>query len=187
MRVYKEERLNNAICFFAREHTKRTAAYPHQSYIYKYLAFFEFEMLKETGDSPLELVFSAMENGPVPFDLYSNRHSMKTEYFVFENKKDNHFIVKALRKPDMDYFSEHEIEKMNNLINLYAKDYIGTQTLSKIAHEKIVAWKKAYDKKINGRIDKSDTFENIYNKKEDELTWQEEHFLINQALHTSDK
>ena len=181
MKAYKKERIENAICFFAREHYKKTKRFPSQTHIYKYLALFEFGILEETGDSPLGLTYKAMQYGPVPMEIYDKRDKLKSDQFVFM-KRDNTYFVKATGKPDLDYFSEYEIEKMKNLVFIYAKQWVTPNVMSDASHEKIKAWKKTWKKKPNSKIDKSDTFENLASKNEETLSSQEEHFLISTML-----
>ena len=72
MLPYRKERIENAMFFFAQKHHQKTKNYLSQTFLYKYLAFFEFRYLKATGDMPLELTYKAMERGPVPMEIYNN-------------------------------------------------------------------------------------------------------------------
>jgi len=181
MKAYRKERIENAICFFAKEYRKETKRDPSQTHIYKYLALFDFEVLKETGDSPLDLDYRAMEHGPVPIEIYGNRDNLKSDLFVFEKKGDSYF-VKAKKRPNLDFFSEYEIEKMQNLIFIYAQQWVTSGIMSDSSHEKIKAWRKTWKREHNGRIDKADTFEELTAKDESQLSPQEEHFLISSML-----
>ena len=181
MKAYQKERIENAICFFAREHHKKTRRFPSQTHIYKYLALFEFEILEETGDAPLDLEYVAMEYGPVPIDIYSKRDTLKSDLFSIE-KRGKSYFVKAKKKPNLDYFSEYEIEKMNNLIFIYAQRWVSSGVMSDASHEKIKAWKKAWNRRPNSKIDKADTFDKLAQKDEEHLSPQEERFLISSAL-----
>ena len=44
---YQKEKIENAICFFASEHQKKTKHPLYQTFLYKYLAFLDFESLRE--------------------------------------------------------------------------------------------------------------------------------------------
>lgn len=182
MKAYQKERIENAICFFAYEHFEKTGKYPSQTHIYKYLAFFDFQILEETGEAPLDLDYLAMERGPVPIQLYKKRREIKSDCFCFQETGTNNFIVKAVKKPDLHYFSEYETEKMKNLIYIFATSYTTASIISDASHKKIKAWAKAWNRKKNSPIDKAETFDDIYKKTEGELTQQEEHFLINQSI-----
>jgi hypothetical protein len=182
MKAYQQERLYNAICFFAREHYKRTRSYPWQTQIYKYLAFFDFELLEETGDAPLDLQYLAMEYGPVPQELYEERDNVRSDLFRIEDRGEGRKVFVSLKQPDLSYFSARETKKMNDLIYIYAAQWVKSWTMSEGSHQKIRAWKKAREKHPNGPIDKADTFIDIGGKAESDLTPAEEHFLIARAL-----
>ena len=183
MKAYQKERLENVICYFAREHFKKTKWYPSQTILYKYLAFFEFRVLESIGEAPLDLEYLAMKRGPVPIEIYRDRDKLKSELFCFENVGANKYVVKALKKANLDYFSEYEREMMSDLIDIFAQRYTSAQIMSDSSHEQIRAWRKAfYGRGENSPIDKADTFEDLDFKLDEELTPQEEHFLISQVL-----
>lgn len=185
MAAYQNERIENAICFFAYEHYERTKKYLYQTYIYKYLSFFEFNVLKETGESPLGLTFKALEHGPVPMEIYNKRDETKSNLFSFDKQDDSKIIVRALKEPDLNYFSDYEIAEMDKLIDIYAKKWVTSKMMSYSSHEKIKAWARAWKRKPNSMINKSDTFDNLFSKDENQLSSQEEHFLISASLEKS--
>ena len=76
---FQKEKIENAISYFAAEHTKITRQPLFQTALYKYLAFFDFEILKKAGTPALGLKYSAMDKGPIPIDIYSQRENYKTE------------------------------------------------------------------------------------------------------------
>ncbi|MEW5817946.1 MAG: type II toxin-antitoxin system antitoxin SocA domain-containing protein [Spirochaetota bacterium] len=182
MKPYQKERFENAVCFFSSEHFKKTKKYPSPTHIYKYLAFFEFEVLEETGSAPLELEYKAMDHGPVPYKIWEQRRELKSELFRFEEYEPDKIIVKALKTPNLDYFSEYEIEKMNTLIFIFASTWTTAGIMSDASHEKIKAWKKAFTRQKNSIINMAETFDDLQSRPEGQLTPAEEHFLISQAL-----
>jgi hypothetical protein len=185
MKAYAKERLENAICFFAREHHKRTGIYPTQTMIYKYLAFFDLQVLEERGEPPLELKYKAMKNGPVPIDLYNRRQDLDTDLFCFESQKEkNMILVKAKKVPDMDYFSKYELQKMESLLFMFAQRGIDSETMSTASHQALRTWKKAYARQANSPILFEDAFDGLHSKSEKDLTAAEEHFLIYNSLKT---
>src|SRR4030043_97032 len=111
MIAYREEKIKNAICYFATEHAKRTKKPLHQTFLYKYLAFLDFESLSDTGHPVLGLKYKAMERGPVPTEIYSKRKGLMTECFEFKELEDNKFIIMAKGHPNLEYFSSYEIKK----------------------------------------------------------------------------
>jgi uncharacterized phage-associated protein len=146
MRAYQKERFLNAVCFFAKEHSRRTGRPAFQTYIYKYLALFDFKILEEEGQPALDIAYKAMEMGPVPIDLYSKKEATSHYEFMKVNgtaEKDL-YVIDPIRDPDLDYFSEAEIAVMNGILDEFAKPKTTTQTLIKATHERIAAWRKVW-------------------------------------------
>ena len=48
MIAYQKEKIENAVCFFASKHKEYTGKNLYQTSLFKYLALFEIEYLKET-------------------------------------------------------------------------------------------------------------------------------------------
>jgi len=188
MKAYQKERLQNAICFFAHEHFKKTHRYPSQTMIYKYLAFFDLQILEEHGEPALELQYSAMEWGPVPLPLYNQRRDLDTDLFRFEAQEDkNVYLVKAKKAPDLDFFSQYELEKMQNLIFMFAQKWVDSRVMSDASHQALKTWRKAFARGANSPIRFEDAFEGIREKPEKDLTAAEEHFLIYHAIQSASK
>jgi hypothetical protein len=181
---YQNEKIENAICFFANGHTHKTGKPLYQTFLYKYLAFLDFKSLEVTGQPSLGLTYIAMERGPVPKELFEKRDNFETDLFVFQTNKEGQTIVKCKSsKPDLDYFSKFEIDVMKMLIEIYATTYLNTKMMSDASHEAIKAWRTTWSNKKNSIIDPSSTFsDNIFEKSEEELTHPEENFLIYKAL-----
>lgn len=133
---------------------------------------------------PLELKYKAMEHGPVPIEIYENRNN--PDYFklsVFEETQNNIYLVKPKGRFDSDYFSESELEEMNNLIEIYAQRWIRASVISDASHRDIKAWGKTWSEKPNGVIDPIEEFDrDISILTEDELTPEEERFLIHKKV-----
>jgi uncharacterized phage-associated protein len=175
---YQKEKIENAICFFAKEHKKRTKKPLSQTALYKYLALFEFEIFEETGRPPLNLIYKAMDYGPVPIEIYNKRDEYESELFRFKKIGENEYIIIPLKKPNLDYFSEYEIEKLKNLVYIYGEKFVTTSIMSDVSHQKIKAWKKAYTRQKNSIINYEDTFEDLEHKDIDKLSFAEENYLI---------
>lgn len=179
---YQKEKIDNAICFFADEHYKRTRKPLHQTFLYKYLAFLDFTSLKETGRPVLGLEYQAMQYGPVPTAIYRQKEALHTALYTFI-KCENTFTVRSKKQPDLEYFSKYEIKLMQRLIEIFADRYVSTNLISDASHEEIVAWKKTWAKKHNAMIDPALTFEdNLPTKHDTELSFQEECFLTHKAV-----
>ena len=188
MMPYRKERIDNALLFFAQSHYKKTKIYLSQTFMYKYLAFFEFRYLEKTGDMPLELTYKAMERGPVPMEIYDNR--AVPGYFskvIFEPSPMKDGKTKYTIKPkgifEADYFAEAELEEMNNLIEMFAQSWVRASEMSEASHQAIKAWKKTYDRQPNAEIDPIEEFDrDIMATPEEELTTAEERFLFQYGL-----
>ena len=182
MIAYKTEKINNAICFFAREVYKLRKQYLPQTLLYKFLSYLDFSSIEKLGKPALELEYRAYKNGPVPVGIYNNREGCQTDCFKFEKRGNDKFVIISTKAADLDYFSEFEIETMNYLIDRYIKNNLNMKqiidNICEDSHNEIKAWKVAYDRKKNGRIDYSDTFGEIDKKESNKLSIQEERFLV---------
>lgn len=180
---YSKEKIINAICFFAKEHKKRTRKPLYQTFLYKYLAFLEFKSLEETGMPVFGLEYLAMERGPVPIEIYKNRDKLKNNYFVFKKIGDDKYVIIPKKTPNLEYFSPYEIKKMKELIEIYAEKFITSDDISEASHQDIKQWRKAWNRKPNSIVKYDYSFdEDIENKTSEELNAAEEKFLIFKAL-----
>jgi uncharacterized phage-associated protein len=180
---YQKEKIENAICYFASEHYKATRKPLTQTYLYKYLAFLDFKSLEDIGKPALGLEYIAMERGPVPIKIYGERDKIKSSCFEFKNIGKNVYVVMAKGKPDLDFFSDHEIREMKRLIEIYADRFVHASDMSEASHQDIKAWKKAWKKKPNSMIDYDLAFdENILSKPTGSLSFAEECYLTYKAL-----
>ena len=182
MIAYKTEKINNAICFFAQEVCKFRKQYLPRTLLYKFLSYLDFSSIEKLGKPALELEYRAYKNGPVPVGIYNSREGYQTDCFKFEKRGTNRFVVISTKEADLDYFSEFEIETMNYLIDKYIKNNLNMKqiidNICEDSHNEIKAWKVAYDRKKNSRIDYSDTFGEIDKKESNKLSIQEERFLV---------
>lgn len=186
MIAYKTEKINNAICFFAQEVYKLRKQYLPQTLLYKLLAFLDFFSIEKLGTPALELKYRAYKKGPVPVGIYNKREGYQAGCFKFEKRGTSRFIIISTKEADLDYFSEFEIEIMNYLLDKYIKNNLDMKkiidNICEDSHDDIKAWKVAYDRKKNGRIDYSDTFGEIDKKESNNLSIQEERFLVYRSL-----
>ncbi|MDR2510772.1 MAG: SocA family protein, partial [Spirochaetaceae bacterium] len=163
MRAYRAERIENAVLFFARNHYQKTKNYLSQTALYKYLAFFEFRYLKQTGDMPLELTYKAMKRGPVPVEIYENRDNPsyfhKVIFEPFKTGYGNGYRIRPNGEFNSDYFAEAELSEMNNLVEVFAQKWVGSSEMSGASHESIQAWKKAFKRSQNAIIDPVEEFD----------------------------
>jgi len=184
MIAYREEKIKNAIGYFASEYQNRTQRDIPQTILYKMLAFFDFNVLKNTGKPALELEYMAMRNGPVPIRIYENRKILyETDCFKFIQTGPRNFVIKSKKEPKLDYFSEYELKILEEIINRYGHRIIPQKELSKKicddSHAEIKAWQIAWDIGENSIIDYDYVFdENLSSKPKSDLTTAENTYLI---------
>jgi len=188
MLSYRKERIDNVLLFFAQNHYKKAKKYLSQTFLYKYLAFFEFRYLKKVGDMPLELTYKAMEYGPVPTEIYNNRDNpsyfSKVIFEPFQTKSGNiGYLVKPKGIFDSDYFAEAELKEMNDLIEMFAQQWVGASEISEASHQAIKAWKNTYSRKPNADIDPIEEFDrDITAVPEDALHTEELKYLMHRKI-----
>jgi hypothetical protein len=183
MIAYQKEKTENAICFFASEHTRVTKKPLPQTFLYKYLAFLDFKSLEDTGHPALGLKYIAMERGPVPSELYNKRENLRSECYEFRKIEENKFVIVPKGRPNLEFFSPYEIKQMRRLIEIYADTFVKTSDVSEASHEDIKAWKRAWKKKKNGPIDFELQFDgDIQHKDPKDLTPAEENFLVYESI-----
>ena len=174
---FREQKIKNAIAYFASEVYARRCYYPRQTWIYKFLALLDYRMLRKTGIPCLGLEYYAMQYGPVPVRLYDQRFDLKTDKFQFIRTDDGGSRVEPCGTPDLDFFSDDELDVMDAILSVYAGTDL--ETLINDAHKEIRAWNKAWEiaqKVGRGRMPMEYADEFIDLAGED-LTPEEEHFL----------
>lgn len=182
MHAYQKERIENTICYLAIEHRKRKGEPLYQTFLYKYLAFLEFDSVESIGKPIFEFTYKAMENGPVPLEIYSKRKNYETDLFKFVSLKDNKVIVVPKKEPNLDYLSNHEKQLADKLMEIYAQPGTKAKQICKDSH-KIKAYKAAWKRQKNSIIRYEDSFdENIEEKPEKELSRPEVSFLVFRGL-----
>lgn len=180
---YRDEKIKNAICFFAKEHQERTHKPLSQTFLYKYLAFLDFKSLDDTGRPVLGLTYRAMKMGPVPKEIYEVRDTLKNDCFIFISIGEDKYIIRPLGNPDLDYFSPYEIKEMNRLIEIFADHFVKTSDISEASHQEIKAWLVAWNKQPNSIIDYDLEFDDdILTRDKADLTFAEENYLMYKAM-----
>jgi len=183
MIAYRKEKIDNAICFFATEHQKKSGKPLTQTYLYKYLAFLDFLSVEKMGIPALDLEYRAMPWGPVPHKLYNERKSLKTDLYEFIDMGNEIFVIRPKAHADLIYFSEFERDIMNQLISRYATHYGRANEISEDSHKKIRAYDKTYKIRKNGIINYILTFNsNPYLKPRENRTQAEDAYVIYDSL-----
>ena len=187
MKAYQNERRENIIAYLAKRHRMALGEAPYQTHIYKYLGMFEYRCLRELGYLPLGYTYRAMENGPVPEELYFNRTSLKTEHFEFRSAGEGKYTVHPVRDADLDYFSEDELEILNKLILQLTRRKRESRTahFSERSHEEIRAWREAWQRQENSIMNPDDEFADLDSVREGERSPAELHYSIEKVLHGS--
>lgn len=180
--AYQKEKIENAICFFAKEHQKKTRSPLYQTYLYKYLAFLDLNSVKETGRPALGLTYQALERGPVPIEIY--RENIASECFQKKRYGEN-FVFISSGEPDLSYFSKYETKSMLRLIEIFADKFVKSKEISEASHQDIPAWRKT---KKNKFIKYESQFEDdLKSKPSKKLSMAEEGFLIYEAIQKATK
>lgn len=193
MKVYRKERIDNAISFFVHEHYHKTKKPISQTKLWKYLSYFEIGMVKKTGVPPLELEYTAWEHGPVPVNLrkaiIENAYKPDPVKIIIENKDGKNFITLCPEKNtdyDLDFFSENEIEEMFHLIEIFADKFVKASDMSEASHQSFSSWRRAWKKRDSNNchpMDLSEEFPgDIRTKDDSKLNLQEENYLAFESL-----
>ncbi len=180
MRAYHKQIVDNAVSYIAKKYQDKYGEPINQMKMYKILALFDFASVKEFGRPCTELTYLALQKGPVPNELYNGDESIYNSFSArkFDVNGNTYKYYVSTVEPDLDYFSKKEIALLDKIINYFLEKNLTTDDASNLTHEKIVAWKKTWNRKPNSIMNYADEFDKLYIKKEEELTPQEEHFII---------
>jgi hypothetical protein len=112
-----EEKVRNAIAFFASEHERLTQKPLAVRSLHKYLALLDHASLKKVGRPVFGRHFRRM--GRTLTDPWGSRETRKDDCFVFI-LQEGEYVVKATGKPDLTYYSSFELDEMKRLVNVNA-------------------------------------------------------------------
>ena len=185
MIAYSKEKLDNAVAYFAGRHEEITGNKAYKTYIFKYIALFDFMILDQTGKPAFDIEYAALEMGPVPVFLYDHIDEYESSSFLINEDNDgNHYITSSV-DIEMDYFSEFEQEKLDQIVNDYIFKGMKTDDVCNRTHTDILAWRTAWGSRGTARrvpMDYIDEFEDISKKGDRDLTIKEESFLVHRGL-----
>ncbi len=71
---------------------------------------------------------------------------------------------------------------MQRIVEIYINTSVDTNILSGVSHAVITPWEKAWKRRNNHKIEMIDAFPGISNKKDEDLSPQEENFLTYYGL-----
>ena len=120
----RKKKIKNAVCFFASEHERLTRRPLPRTFLYKYLSFLDFTSLEKTGRPALGVLYRRIENGMVSNDTQGKQDILKNECFALVPEAGGRYVVKAVAKPDLRYFSRFELKEMRKLLETYADQFI---------------------------------------------------------------
>ena len=183
--AYSKERLDNAVAHFAKFHKEITGNKAYKTYIFKYIALFDFMILDVTGKPAFDIDYDALEMGPVPSELYDHIDEYKSSFFsIIEDDNGNHYMIPT-QEMNMDYFSEFEQEKLGQIVSNYIFKGMKTKDVYDRTHDEILSWRTAWSGRgtaLRVPMDYSDEFKNILDKEEADLSPEEESFLVFRGL-----
>lgn len=110
-----EEKVKNAIAFFASEHQRLTQKPLTATSVHKYLSLLDDESLKKAGHPAFGLHFRRM--GKKLTDCSERRETRNDDFFVVI-LQEGEYVVKATREPDLSHFSTLELVEMKKLVDL---------------------------------------------------------------------
>ncbi|MBW5382493.1 Panacea domain-containing protein [Brachyspira pilosicoli] len=183
--AYQKEKIENAILFFAIKYNNITKKNLTQTKLYKFLAFLDFGIMEEYGEPALGLTYRAMKRGPVPIEIYEKKEYRSNDAYTFQKRANNIYIIKIKNRKllDLDYFSDIELEKMDQIVQFYIDEIVDTSEVSELSHIIIKPWKRRYDLKENDIISyDKDVFVNIDKKNEADLTSAENRYKMIKAF-----
>ena len=185
MIAYSKERLDNAVAYFAGHHEEITGNKAYKTYIFKYIALFDFLILDQTGKPAFDIEYAALERGPVPVFLYDHIDEYESSFFIINEDKDgNHYLTSTV-DIKMDYFSEFEQKKLVQIVDDYIFKGMKTDDVCDRTHTDITAWRIAWENRGTARrvpMDYIDEFDDISEKEACDLTLKEESFWVHRGL-----
>jgi len=116
----KEEKIKNAICYFAFEHERFTGKLVTLTSLYNYLAFLDYASLEKTGHPALGLLYSMRGRHPLPVNTHARLQGLRMDPFTFLSQGKGGYLVKARQEPDLSWFSPFEKNQMKRLVETYA-------------------------------------------------------------------
>ena len=160
--MYERKKIELAIATIARIFFDSKGKYIKQTYLYKCLAFIDYESVKEWGHSVFDLRYKALTYGPVPIEIYEEGKYRDSPYYSWEKDLehfdsdaqsynivpfDNRYISDVKEKYSEErnsYLSTWEKEKINSITQKYIRICEHAKDVSEQSHAEIIPWEKAY-------------------------------------------
>ena len=163
MNTHKRKILNNTIRYIASTFKKESGKNLTQQKLYKLIALYDFQHLKEAGFPALGISYLAMEQGPVPNEIYgeANKCESTEEYMFKKGWKENVREVIPKGAVDLKYLSTFQKKLIDRWIEILIES--STDVFSELTHNEIKSWNKAWSNKEDGKnsakMDYIDEFE----------------------------
>ena len=114
----REEKIRNAIAFFALEHERLVRRPLAVSFLDRYLSFLDFTSVARLGRPALGILYRTMRRGSIVTGLCEKRDD--TKCFVLVPQPGGGHAVKATAAPDLSCFSSFEVDEMKRLVRINA-------------------------------------------------------------------
>ena len=157
----REEKIKNAVCFFASEHERLTGTSLTHTSLYKYLAFLDYASIEKTGRPALGLLYRTKGRHPLPAGTHANLHSLREDRFIFLPQGQGRYLVAATAEPDLSSFSPLEVSEMKSLVEAYAHRFAKASDAGEAARKAKGFWKKRWTR-ASESVDFDDVFDDDF-------------------------
>lgn len=180
MKAYRKEIIDNVVSYIASSYYTAKGRYITQTLLFKVLSLLDFRALKQNGRPCIEFTYTARNLGPVPEELYNGNLSIYKSFKTIKRNKGDDYKTTyyvSVKEPDLDYIAPSEKKILDEILaNVIQKNITGKQAVE-ITHEEILAWKIAYERKPNSKMNYADEFIGLDSKSEAEMTIPELNFI----------
>ena len=180
MKAYRKEIIDNVVSYIASSYYSAKGRYITQTLLFKILALLDFRALKQNGRPCIEFTYTARNLGPVPEELYNGDLSLYKSFKTVERNKGADYKTTyyvSVREPDLDYIAPSEKKILDDILSSVIQKNITGKQAAEITHEEILAWKIAYERKPNSKMNYADEFIGLDSKSEAEMTIPELNFI----------
>jgi len=163
---YSEEKMKNAICFFAAEHERQTGTLLTHTSLFKYLAFLDYASIERTGRPALGVLYHTRDKHPLPVGTWAKLQRLRKNCAAFFRQGQGRGLVKAIREPDLSFFSPFEVSEMKSLVETYAHRFAKARHTREARFQLTGLWKRIPFASIIVRYDDAFNDDFIANHKE---------------------
>ena len=167
---HREEKIKNAICFFASEHERLTHKPLTNTFLYKYLAFLDFASIEKIGRPAFGLLYRTRWKDTLPIGTYGKWEKLKNGSFIFLSQSEGKYIVKVTGKPDLTCFSPFEVSEMKKLVETYAHFFVKAFDTGEETYQAAGFSKETWGTGTDADVDYDDMFDDDFSTKQKEVT-----------------